>query len=122
MKQGILHSTAILLILNPSLLDCFPFVGVLITKLIFPSSIKSIILFLPSHNFSIMIDSTPFSFKYLAVPEVAYISNPFALNLSAIGTTSALSLSLTVINIAPFLDTLAPLPINAFNTAFSNFN
>ena len=70
-KHGILHSTAILLILKPSLFDCFPLVGVLITKLIFPNSIRSIILFLPSHSFSITIDSTPFSFKYLAVPEVA---------------------------------------------------
>ncbi len=35
-KHGILHSTAILLILKPSLPDCFPFVGVLITKFNFP--------------------------------------------------------------------------------------
>ena len=70
-KQGILHSTAVLLILNPSLFDSFPFVGVLITKLILPYCIKSIMLFFPSQIFSTTIASIPFSDKNFAVPDVA---------------------------------------------------
>ena len=70
-KHGIFDSTANLLILNPSLDSCFPLVGVLMIKDSFPEPIKSGILFSPSQIFWTVSASTPFSFKNVAVPEVA---------------------------------------------------
>ena len=73
-KHGTLLSAASLLILKPSRFASLPFVGVFIIKLNSPECIKSGILSVPSHIFGTDFTfSIPFSFKNLAVPEVAYI-------------------------------------------------
>ena len=85
------NSVAVLLILNPSLVESFPIVGVFITISTCLFLIASYILGLDSSTLLTTVASIPFSSKLFAVPDVATKVYPSSFISFAISINSALS-------------------------------